>query len=161
MRLVTPTIIQEMCLAPPVVGPIGNNRARLPILWRHRLCWRPPAGRYESPRSILRQPDQVLIRRMLLSRAEPMLVLGTQRETQIAQPEIVLTALSGPDSTRMILPTNRPIPPLLRSLPPRSPREIRCHIKNPMRRIQKLTRLQNHFHHMFVAMPARTARRVV
>lgn len=69
----------------------------------------------------------------------------------------MVLALTRPDCTGMLLVSDGFVTPLFRTLSTRSSCKVRFR-EDPVSRIEKLRRLENHLYDMLVAMPSRTAR---
>lgn len=103
----------------------------------------------------------MVLARMLLLRTEAKAILLAQGQAELAQPDIVVEAGTGPDGRRVLLVLNRQVAALLGALTLRGRTEIWLDLNNMMGRVEKLSGLKNHLDDMLVAMPARTARCLV
>ncbi len=98
--------------------------------------------------------------------AKPVLELLTEGHSKLTEPLVVLETLAHPDRGRMLRIVDGTIAVVGR---------VTCHRrgrakvwdslvqgrKDPVGCIEKLRGFQNHFDHVFVAMPARTTRRLM
>jgi hypothetical protein len=69
----------------------------------------------------------------------------------------MVLALTRPDCTGVLLVSDGFVSPLFRTLSTRSSCKVRFR-EDPMSRIEKLRRLENHLYDMLVTMPSSTAR---
>lgn len=151
---------QQLLLALAVVGAIGDDGVLVLVLSRHRLWRLRPADRVQI-RWILIEPHQMVFTGMLLIRTKAETILVAQRQAELAQPDIVVEAGTGPDGRRVLLILNREVAALLGALPLRSRGEIGITLDDVMSRVEKLGGLKNHLDDMLITMPTRTARCLV
>lgn len=153
-----------------VVDAITDNRITRPlVLIRHCAGRLAPAGLRNLRRRMTRQPAQMLLTTMSLLGAEPMAELNTEIDAKCAEPLVVCQALTDPNRTRMFWIADGQVAVLRRgTLAERRGSEVRllataysCDGQNPVRSIEQLRRLQNHLDNVLIAVPARTARRLL
>jgi hypothetical protein len=146
-----------VCLRAQIVGSVGGNGIAPLELIGHRLRRLTPAVLLQGHRGMRREPIQVLLAAVLLRGSKAVLILLAEIGAEHTEPHIVIQALTSPDCRGVVLVLNRLIAPLRLVLLERCGGEIR-RAENPVGRVEKLCRLQNHLYNMLVTMPTRTAR---
>ena len=150
-----------------VVDTVTDNSIPGPlILVRHRTGWLPPPIPFQLRGRVTGEPAQMLLAAVRLFCPEPMAELNTEIDAEGAQPLVMLQALTDPNGARVLRIADRQVAALRgRAFAERCSGQVRFYSgsdgQNPVRSIEQLRSLQNHFDHMLIAVPARTARRLL
>ena len=145
---------QKVRLVLPIVFTISHDRIRSTHLGRHGLRRLRPRNRRDCHRRICIQPEDVILAGMGPAR-EAVPELCAESHPEITQPHVLKKTRASPQGGRMLHIPDRHISGLSGQTARRA-REVRRHIEHPMSCIKELGSLEDHLHHMLIAMPART-----
>ena len=117
MRLTPFCVAKDVLLSNAIIGPVGDERILIPILFWHCHRRQRPSCRLELQRGELIEPHNVLLTTVLLLCPVAMTILLAKGDAKLAQPNIVVEALTHPYGARMLLVLYREVATLMRVHP--------------------------------------------
>ena len=103
MRLSPLRIAKDVLLSNAIIRPVGDERILIPILFWHGHRWQGPPCRLELQRGELIEPHNVFLTTVLLLCPVAMAILLAKGDAELAEPNIVIEALTHPYGARMLL----------------------------------------------------------
>ncbi len=114
MRLTPFRVAKDVLLSNAIIRPVGDERILIPIFFWHGHRRQCPPCRLELRRRELIEPHNVLLTTVLLLCPIAMTILLAKSDAELAQPNIVVEALTHPYGTRMLLVLYREVSTLMR-----------------------------------------------
>lgn len=117
MRLSPLRIRKDMLLSNAIIRPVGNERILVTVLFWHGHRRQRPSCRLELQRGELIEPHNVFLTTVLLLCPVAMTILLTKGDAELAEPDVVVQALTHPYCARVLLVLYREVATLMRIHP--------------------------------------------
>ena len=107
-------VAKDVLLSNPIIRPVGNERILVAILFWHGHRRQRPPCRLKLGRRELVEPHNVFLTTVLLLCPVAMTILLAKGDAELAEPDIVVEALTHPYGARMLLVLYREVATLMR-----------------------------------------------